>query len=132
MQHNNDKCHDALGDAELECSLLAESQEADVVGLASTQRASGPITLDGLPPDLGHDVTLSPEILVAETQEVVDDERLVTVTDRIEVDVEVVMAEEQQANPGLESVNRDNEENPDNPSLLRGICVEPERMVNNV
>lgn len=31
--------------------------------------------LDGLPPDLGHDGALSSQVLVAQTQEVVNDER---------------------------------------------------------
>ena len=128
LQQNNYKCHDALGDAELQCSLFAESQEADVVSLTPAQWPCGPVTLDGLPPDLRHDVALAPEILVAETQEVVDDERLVTVADRIEVDVEVVMAEEQEADPGLERVHGNNEEDPDNPPLLRGVSVESEKM----
>ena len=128
LQHDHDKCHDALGDAELQCALLAESQEADIVGLTPTQGTRGPVTLDWLASDLGHDVALAPEIFVAETQEVVDDEGFVTVADRVEVDVEVVVAEEKEADPGLESVNGDNEENPDDPSLLSGIRVESEAM----
>lgn len=31
--------------------------------------------LDGFPPDLGHDGALSPEVLVAQAEEVVDDKR---------------------------------------------------------
>ena len=41
--------------------------------------------------------------------------------DSIEVDVVVVVAEEEQGEPGLESINRDDEQDPDNPALLRGV-----------
>ena len=52
--------------------------------------------LDRLAPNLGHDGTLSAQILVAETEEVVDDKRLVTIADRVKVHVVVVVGEEQQ------------------------------------
>ena len=45
------------------------------------------------------------------------------VDDLLEVDVEVVMAKEQEAYPGLERVHGDNEEDPDNPPLLRWVCI---------
>ena len=38
------------------------------------------------------------------------------------------MAEEQEADPGLERVHGNNEEDPDNPPLLRGVSVESEKM----
>ena len=43
----------------------------------------------------------------------------------IEVDVVVVVAKEEQGEPGLESVNRDDEQDPDNPALLRRVRVVP-------
>ena len=55
--------------------LLAESEEADVVGVpCEAAGAVDPRRLDGLAADLGHDVALAPEVLVAERQEVVDHE----------------------------------------------------------
>ena len=39
----------------------------------------------------------------------------------IEVDVVVVVAEEEKREPGLESVNRDDEQDPHDPALFRGI-----------
>ena len=132
LEHDHNECHDALDDAELECSLFAEPQEANVVRLAPAQRPRGPVAFDGLPPDLGHDVALAPEILVAETQEVVDNKRLVTVADSVEIDIEVVVTEEQEANPGLECVDGDDEEDPDDPPLLSGVGVEPEILVDLV
>jgi hypothetical protein len=51
----------------LECGLLAEPEESDVVGLpcqtAGSVHAAG---LDGLAPDLRHDVALAAKVLVAE------------------------------------------------------------------
>ena len=35
------------------------------------------------------------------------------------------MAEEEQGEPGLESVNRNDEQDPDNPALLRRVRVVP-------
>ena len=43
----------------------------------------------------------------------------------IEVDVVVVVAEEEKREPGLESVNRDDEQDPHDPALFRGIGVIP-------
>ena len=45
--------------------------------------------------------------------------------DSIEVDVVVVVAEEEKGEPGLKSVNWDDEQDPDNPALLRGVRVVP-------
>ena len=45
--------------------------------------------------------------------------------DSIEVDVVVVVAKEEQGEPGLESVNRNDEQDPDNPALLRRVRVVP-------
>ena len=42
-------------------------EESNVVGLAGqTEGSSGPAGADGLPPDLGHDVALAPQVLVAQ------------------------------------------------------------------
>ena len=43
----------------------------------------------------------------------------------IEVDVVVVVAEEEKREPGLESVNRDDEQDPHDPALLCRIGVIP-------
>ena len=45
--------------------------------------------------------------------------------DSIEVDIVVVVAEEKKGEPGLKSVNWDDEEDPDDPALLRWIGVVP-------
>ena len=45
--------------------------------------------------------------------------------DSIEVDIVVVMAEEEEGKPGLKSINWDDEQDPDNPTLLRRIGVIP-------
>ena len=61
-------------DSYLQSGLFAEPEETDVVGLA--HEAAGAVhaaRLDGLAPDLGHDVALATQVLVAERQEVVDD-----------------------------------------------------------
>ena len=79
LEEDNDEGHDALHDTELESALLAEPQEADVVALASAQRSGGPVRLDWFPFDLRHDVALPSQILVAQTQEVVDHEGFIAV-----------------------------------------------------
>ena len=45
--------------------------------------------------------------------------------DSIEVDIVVVMAEEKEGEPRLKSVNWDDEQDPDNPTLLSRIGVIP-------
>ena len=56
--------------------LLAESEEPDVVGVPGEAAcAVDPRRLDGLAADLGHDVALATEVLVAQRQEVVDHKR---------------------------------------------------------
>ena len=55
--------------------LLAKSEEPDVVGAAG--QAAGAVHvagLDGLAPDLHHDVTLAAQILVAQGQKIVNDD----------------------------------------------------------
>jgi len=58
-------------------------------------------------------------------EEVVDHEALVAVPDGVEVDVVVVVAEEEEREPGLECVHRHDEEDPHDPPLLRGVGVVP-------
>ena len=75
LQPDDDEGHDGLDDTELQRGLLAEPQEADVVGMSGEAAgAVDPGGLDGLAADLGHDVALAPQVLVAERQEVVDHE----------------------------------------------------------
>ena len=47
----------------------------------------------------------------------------IAISDRIEVDVVGVAAEEEEAEPGLEGVDGNDEEDPNDPSLLGAICV---------
>ena len=75
LQPDDDEGHDGLDDAELERGLLAEAQEPDVVGVpGQAARAVHPAGLDGLAADLRHDVALPAEVLVAQSEEVVDHE----------------------------------------------------------
>ena len=55
---------------------------------------------------------------------------LVTIPNRVEVDVVVVMAEEHQAQPRIERVNRNYEQNTNDPSLSRWVRVVPEMEIN--
>ena len=96
---------------------------------AGTVHAAG---LDGLAPDLRHDVAFAAQVLVAEGQEVVDDKGFVAVPDGVEVDIVVVLVEEQETQPRLESVDGDDEEDADNPSLLGRVGVVPQVLVNLV
>ena len=124
LEDDHDERHDRFDEAELESSLLAEPQGPDVVAVArQAARAVEVAGLDGPPPDLQQDVALAPEIFVTETQEVVNNESLVAVSHCVEVDIVVVVAEEKQGEPGGEGVNGDNEQNSDNPPLLRWVCV---------
>jgi hypothetical protein len=60
----------------LQCGLFAEPQESDVVGLPGEAAcAVHAARLDGLAAELGHDVALAAQVLVAERQEVVDHQR---------------------------------------------------------
>ena len=74
-------------------------------------------------PDLKQDVALAPEILVTETQEIVDNKGLVAVSHCVKVDIVVVVAEEKQGEPRGEGVYGDDEEDSDNPPLLRRVCI---------
>ena len=59
----------------LKCGLFAEPEEPDVVRLSHDTTGSVHATpLDRLAPDLGHDVAFAAQVLVAQRQEVVDDE----------------------------------------------------------
>ena len=58
-------------------------------------------------------------------QKVVDDKRLVAVPYSVEVDVEVVVAEEEEAEPRGERVHRHNEQDTDDPALLGWVRVVP-------
>ena len=56
--------------------LFTEAQEADgVLPAGETTRAPPPRRLDGFAPDLRHNGTLTPEVLVAQGQETVDHKR---------------------------------------------------------
>ncbi len=49
----------------------------------------------------------------------------ITVPHSVEVDIVVVMAEEEEGEPWVKWVNGDNEQYPDDPSLLIGTWIEP-------
>ena len=130
LENDDNKCHDALNYTKLKSALLAKSEETNVIRLASTKRSCGPISLDGFSSNFRHDVAFTPEILVAETQEVVDDKSLVTISEGIEVHIEIVMAEEEETDPGLKSIDGNNKENPDNPSLFCRVGVVSQILIN--
>ena len=124
LEDDHDEGHDRLDEAELKCSLLAEPQSPDVVTVArQAARAVEVAGFDWSAPDLKQDVALAPEILVTETQEIVDNKGLVAVSHCVKVDVVVVVAEEKQGEPRGEGVYGDDEEDSDNPPLLRWVCI---------
>lgn len=130
LQYDDDKGHDGLDQAELQGRLLTESQKSYRVGL--TRQAIGAVQATrpyGLAPDLGHDVALAAQVLVAERQKVVNDESLVAVAYREEVDIVALVVEKEQRYPGVGRVNRYYEQYSDDPTLLRGIGVPPEVLV---
>ena len=130
LQDDGDEGHDGLDEAELQRGLLAEAQELDGVGAAG--QAAGavePAGADGLAADLAHDVALAAQVLVAQGEEVVDDERLVAVAERVKVHVVAVVVEEEQRQPRGERVDRHDEQDPHDPPLLRWVRVEPQVLV---
>ena len=73
LQPDDDECHDGLDDAELKGGLFAETQKADVV--RSSGQTAGAVEaggLDGFATDLRHNVPLSAQVFVTESEEVVD------------------------------------------------------------
>ena len=60
-------------------------------------------------------------------QEVVDDKGFIAVPDSIEVDIEVIIAEEEQAQPRGEGVHRNNEQDTNYPALLSRVSVVSEK-----
>lgn len=125
LEDHSDGGHERFDHTELQRGLFAEAQEADGVSLpfetASAVHAAG---LDGFAPDLRHDGALSSQILVAQAQEVVDHKSLIAVPDRVEVDVVLVVREEEQAEPRVEGVDGNDEEDSDDVALLSRGAVE--------
>ena len=75
LQHQRREGHDRLHGAELQRRLLAEAEKADGVG--PPLQAAGavvPAGANGFAANLRHDVALAAQVLVAEAEEVVDDE----------------------------------------------------------
>ena len=108
-------------------------QEADIVAVPCKAASTIEVArLNRLASNFRHDVALATKILVTQTQEVVDDKGFIAVADSIEVDIEIVVAEEEKTDPGLERVDRNDEEDPDNPSLLSGVGVVAEILVDLV
>ena len=54
-------------------------------------------------------------------EEVVNDKTLIAVSDGIEVNIVVVVAEEEEGEPGLEGVDWNDEQDPHDPPLLGGV-----------
>jgi hypothetical protein len=148
LQENDDEGHDGFDQAELQRGLLAEPKKADGVGLAG-KAASAVETRrpDRLAADLRHDVSFATEVLVAQRQEVVDNESckgegklavvnqtspqltFITVSNGEEVNVDAVGVEEHETDPAVGGVDRDDEEDADNPPLLLWVRVPPQMMV---
>lgn len=55
-------------------SCRGDSSEEGRPGKQGAGLQGAVYSLDGLPPDLGHDGTFSPEVLIAQAQEIVDDQ----------------------------------------------------------
>jgi hypothetical protein len=70
-----------------------------------------------------HDTSLTAEILIAQTQEVGEDKGFIAVSNSIEVDIEVIITEEEQAQPRGQGVHRNNEQDTNYPSLLSRVSV---------
>lgn len=119
LQDNGDDGHERFDHTELESGLLTEAQEADGVGLpsqtAGTVHTAG---LDGFPSDLCHDGALSSQVFIAQTQEVVNYKRFIAVPDGVKVDIVLVVGEEEEAEPRVEGVDRNDEEDPYDVTLL--------------
>lgn len=130
LQEDDDEGHERLHQAELQRRLFAEAQKADRVRLAGqaagARHARG---ADGLAADLGHDVALAAQVLVAEGQEVVDDERLVAVAHREEVHVYALRVEEEQRDPRVGGVDGHDEQDAHDPALFLGIRVPAQVLV---
>ena len=96
LQENNDKGHEGLHQAELQRSLLAESQEANGVGLARQAICSIETAgAYGLAPYFRHDISFASQVLIAQGKEIVDDKGFITVPYREEVHIVAVIVEEQ-------------------------------------
>lgn len=119
LQDDCDHRHQGFHHTELKCGLLTESEEANGIGLSP--KAASPIEtagLDRLSSDLRHDGTLTSQVLVTKAQEIVDHKRFITVSDRVEIDIVLIVGEEEQAEPGVKSVNGNDEEDAHDVSLL--------------
>lgn len=95
LQEYNNEGADRLDETELQGGLLAEAQEANGVGGAGeAARAVDAGGAHGPASQLGHDVALASQVLVAQGQEAVDHERFIAVPDCEEVHVVGVSVEE--------------------------------------
>lgn len=124
LKDDGDDCHDGFDNAELESRLFAESQKADRV--AHSNEAAGAVQttwLYGLPSDLWHDSTLSSQILKGQAQEIVNDKCFVAVSNRIKVDIVLVVADKEQAEPWIKGINWHDEQDADDVALLVGDSV---------
>jgi len=124
LEDDDNEGHERLDYAELQGALLAEPKKSNVVRLSRYPTCSVPAARpDLLSSYLWHNAAFSSEILVAQTEEVVDHKSLVAIPDSVEVDVVVVVAEEEKAEPGGQRVYRHNEQDPYDPSLFRRVGV---------
>lgn len=119
LQNQCDDGHYWLDEAELQSGLFTKAQETNGV-LPSSQTTCAPekAGLDRLSPDLWHDGALPSQVLIAQTEEVIDDKGFIAVSDTVKVDVEVVIAEEHETEERGEGVNGDDEQDTDDPALL--------------
>ena len=101
LENDNHQGHDRLDETKLKSSLFTKPQGPNVVTVTcQTASAVEVAGLDGFAPYLRHDVALPSQILVTQTEKVVDDKGFVTIPDCVEVDIVVVIAEEEQRQPG--------------------------------
>ena len=105
--------------------MFTESESPNVVTVTSQTAGAVEIAaLDWSASDLRHDVTLTSEVFITQAEEVVDDKSLITVPDSVEVDIVALVVEEEERQPAGESIKRNNEQDPHNPSLFCWVGVE--------
>jgi len=96
LQDDSNECHDGFDGAELQRRLFAEAQEFNRVRVPTqTACAVIPTRPDWFATDFAHDVALATQILITETEEIVDDKSLIAVPECVKVNVVAVVVEKE-------------------------------------
>mmetsp|Transcript_28054 Transcript_28054/g.61530 ORF Transcript_28054/g.61530 Transcript_28054/m.61530 type:complete len:266 (+) Transcript_28054:335-1132(+) len=120
-QNQGDQCQDRLGDHKLQCALFAVAQEEPVHrnGLHAAC-AQNPRGFDDFAFALHHHSARATDVGHAEAHEVVDHPGLVAVSWCLKPHRPVTVRESQVRRS---AITRNNEDNPDDVALKRGLCV---------